>query len=278
MGFRMEYHHNYMDNINIDTKHLPFIVKAAGCTNRNTRHISPGTFEQDYRVSFYVTGKGWYENSDGKIQVTGNHALIVTPDKPGVLYSDGDDPYLEYHCRFSGTYADALTEKILRKFGAQYFQVHDPELYAGKIRKMQYGRRTGIPESMTHSEVLLADILVKLLHADRNDIIRIHERVTGEDLYRYLETHLQKPVRLGDMAEHFALTVQSLCRIAKSDLGISLQKLHENMKVEFAYPLLKTPSLSVKEIAYRLGYTDPLYFSRVFRKHTGMSPREWRRK
>ncbi len=48
------------------------------------------------------------------------------------------------------------------------------------------------------------------------------------------------------------------------------------LRVRRAQHLLRRTTLSVKEIAFRVGVRDPLYFSRLFRKVVGQSPRAWR--
>jgi AraC-like DNA-binding protein len=50
------------------------------------------------------------------------------------------------------------------------------------------------------------------------------------------------------------------------------------MKVEYACQLLESSELSIKAIAAELGYEDPLYFSRLFSRIMGESPRAYRRK
>jgi AraC-like DNA-binding protein len=47
--------------------------------------------------------------------------------------------------------------------------------------------------------------------------------------------------------------------------------------MEWARQLLTLEMLNISETAYRLGYRDPLYFSRIFRKHYGVSPSQWKR-
>jgi len=47
-------------------------------------------------------------------------------------------------------------------------------------------------------------------------------------------------------------------------------------RLESARKQLSEPNSSIKEIAYKLGFQDPLYFSRLFKKYFGVSPSQWR--
>jgi YesN/AraC family two-component response regulator len=65
-------------------------------------------------------------------------------------------------------------------------------------------------------------------------------------------------------------------RKARELCGSTVQRLHEGMKLAWAKELLTATSLPIHEVAGHVGYTDALYFSRVFRKREGKSPRKWR--
>ena len=58
--------------------------------------------------------------------------------------------------------------------------------------------------------------------------------------------------------------------------GMSPKKYLNAIRLSEAKQLLGQTSLSVSEVAYAVGFTDPLYFSQFFRKGTGLSPREYR--
>jgi AraC-like DNA-binding protein len=66
-----------------------------------------------------------------------------------------------------------------------------------------------------------------------------------------------------------------LVRQAKELTGYTIQTLHEKLKIEQAKNLLQVDSLKLREIAQRLGFQNQNYFSSVFKKNTGMSPRAW---
>ncbi|MBN1671626.1 MAG: helix-turn-helix transcriptional regulator [Kiritimatiellae bacterium] len=71
--------------------------------------------------------------------------------------------------------------------------------------------------------------------------------------------------RLGASYEH-------LCRVFKRHFGISPLGYFNNARLEKAKILLRDPSKSVRDVARRLGYADPGYFARLFRRYTGTAP------
>ncbi|HEY9008331.1 MAG TPA: AraC family transcriptional regulator [Ohtaekwangia sp.] len=90
-----------------------------------------------------------------------------------------------------------------------------------------------------------------------------------------VETHLTEQPSINTIAEKLALTTNSLYRIVKEYSGVSPKDFFTNRLMIEAQRKLHYSTLSVKELAYELGFNDPDYFSRVFKKCTGKSIREF---
>ncbi len=78
------------------------------------------------------------------------------------------------------------------------------------------------------------------------------------------------------LADAVGVSNSTLIRMFHRYCGKSPMEYVTAMRMELAKNLLESTALSMKEIAGRIGYNDPLYFSSVFRKFTGMSPRAFR--
>jgi AraC-like DNA-binding protein len=90
-----------------------------------------------------------------------------------------------------------------------------------------------------------------------------------------VETHLTEQPSVNTIAEKLALTTNSLYRIVKEYSGISPKDFFTNRLMIEAQRKLHYSTLSVKELAYELGFNDPDYFSRLFKKCTGKSVSEF---
>jgi AraC-like DNA-binding protein len=116
------------------------------------------------------------------------------------------------------------------------------------------------------SYVAIAEKLSLMLAED----ISLTERVT-----RWLWA-FTPPLKRGDVAKQLALSERSLTRQLGNE-GTSYATLLASVQEERAKNYLRNRSLTVSEVGYRLGYTEPATFTRAFTKWTGCSPLKWRK-
>ncbi len=90
----------------------------------------------------------------------------------------------------------------------------------------------------------------------------------------------QPPAELSleELAAHAGVTAKHLCRLFGRHVGHSPVSTYRRLKLQTAVPYLARSNLSIKQIAHRCGYDDPLYFSRCFSRVYGQSPRTMRRR
>jgi AraC family transcriptional regulator, transcriptional activator of pobA len=86
-----------------------------------------------------------------------------------------------------------------------------------------------------------------------------------------VETHLTEQHDVHTIAEKLAMTTSSLYGVVKEFSGVSPKEWMTNRLMLEAQRKLQYSTLSVKELAFELGFNDPDYFSRLFKKSTGKS-------
>jgi AraC-like DNA-binding protein len=93
-----------------------------------------------------------------------------------------------------------------------------------------------------------------------------------EPTLRYLRENMHAMLTLDDMANHAGLSKSHFSRIFRNQTGYSPVEYFIHLKVQKALSLLVLTNLPVQEIALMVGYADPYYFSRLFKKIVGVSP------
>ena len=103
---------------------------------------------------------------------------------------------------------------------------------------------------------------------------------TGEDaekLRTYLDLHMTEKVSLADMADIIFKSESQTLRIFKKAFGMTPYDYLLKTRINLAKTLLRGSTLTIKDIAYRVGFNDEHYFSTIFRQKTGNSPMGYRR-
>lgn len=97
-----------------------------------------------------------------------------------------------------------------------------------------------------------------------------------EEIMSYLRLHRDEPFHSSGVEEHMRLNYKYLEEIFKKKTGMTIQQYHTDLRIQEAARLLRSTLHSISEISSMVGYQDPLYFSNVFKKATGYSPRAYR--
>ncbi len=99
----------------------------------------------------------------------------------------------------------------------------------------------------------------------------------AEQMEAFLQKNYNHPISLNDLADRFHYSVGYLSNVFRNVYQESPLRYLNRIRIANAQHLLSGhPEILVKDISALVGFTDPLYFSRLFRKETGMSPLEYR--
>ena len=96
------------------------------------------------------------------------------------------------------------------------------------------------------------------------------------DAKAYIENHVYKDISLDLVAKEVNISPYYFSKIFKEEIGENFIDYITNIRIERAKKLLRDKTLSIKEICMEVGYKDPNYFSRLFKKSVGFTPTEYR--
>ncbi|HEY8454417.1 MAG TPA: AraC family transcriptional regulator [Actinopolymorphaceae bacterium] len=97
-----------------------------------------------------------------------------------------------------------------------------------------------------------------------------------EPVLAHIADHYDRPLTLAELASVAGLSPTHLSHIFRGAVGLSPFQYLQRYRMRRARHLLQTTDLGIAEIGRRVGFTDPAYFSRVFRRLEGMTPTQYR--
>ena len=103
-----------------------------------------------------------------------------------------------------------------------------------------------------------------------------HAQGYKERIESYVNEHLGGGITRSDLARHLCLSESRVSRLVRTNFAQSLPRLVAARRIEYARQLLKNTSLTIETISRHAGVEDSLYFYRIFRRETGMTPRQFR--
>ncbi|MDY3249019.1 MAG: helix-turn-helix domain-containing protein, partial [Candidatus Choladocola sp.] len=92
----------------------------------------------------------------------------------------------------------------------------------------------------------------------------------------YIQEHFSEDVSLDDVSREVNISPYYFSKIFKEESGENFIEYLTKVRMEKAKEMLANPDLSIKEVSAMSGYADPNYFSRLFKKQTDMTPREYK--
>lgn len=109
---------------------------------------------------------------------------------------------------------------------------------------------------------------LKSIHSPEADMIY--------QVAHYIELNFSQPFSQHDCARMFFVNQEYLCRKFKQTFHVTMITYLNNIRIEHARQMLKDPLIKIRQIAHEVGFEDEKYFSRQFKKSTGMTPGDYR--
>lgn len=129
---------------------------------------------------------------------------------------------------------------------------------------------------VTLLEALFLNLVVTLTRAYKLKEEPPHSLLNLALSLAYINKHYAEPITIEMLAHYMHMSVRNYSRIFHQAYGVSPNNYIIQLRIQHAYALLRNPQLSVSEIAYLCGFQDSNYFSRQFKRSSGLTPTHYR--
>lgn len=110
------------------------------------------------------------------------------------------------------------------------------------------------------------------MHTKKNE----HENSLVQRAKEYINGNYKKDLSLDELSKELDISPYYFSKLFKEETGSNFVEYLTGLRMGRAKEMLKDESLSMKEICTEIGYSDPNYFSRIFKKNVGLTPTEYR--
>lgn len=146
---------------------------------------------------------------------------------------------------------------------------------------LKYKARGYVLKPIDTDELLeIVDEIIKEYHSvpipSEPLLPRTHHESIVIKAKHYVQSHLNKPISLSDVADYVKLTPHYFGQIFKNESGMLFTTYLTQTRMEKACELLTDSKLKIYEVCEKIGYLDSKYFSKVFQKTYGITPNEFR--
>lgn len=276
----------YLNNSLIDfkDKSKPLVVGSCG-TYRLYKHPKLPTHRPrgrlDFQILYIASGKVhfYFDNSEMDTVVSAGNMVLYRPKEPQRYVYFGTDQTEVFWVHFTG----GNVKNILRGYGIQ-----DNMRIINTGTSPEYTRLfKQMIQELQRCQTDYKDLLVLLL---QQLFISIHRQITKEHKLKneyldsemeiamqYFNDHYNAEINIEEYAASRGMSVSWFIRNFKLYTNTTPMQYIVSLRIANAQMLLETTNYNVTEIGNIVGYDNPLYFSRIFRKQKGISPSEYRK-
>lgn len=246
---------------------MGFYPEAAGHHMRRER-------PEDHLLIYCRSGGGWLESKDGRFEITAGDLLVLPKDIAHAYGADAHSPWTIYWVHFDGSLSEdflrLLGKPSLRRIGVQ------PRLLADFEALLAVQRQGLNAVPFIHAAHRLQAMLSSLAVLPARVNLKSGRVLDIEAVQAVMREHLRGSLNLDELAAHFRLSRFHFAKTYRALTGHAPIQDFIQLKMALACRLLDRGDLDVRQVAEQLGYDDPYYFSRLFRKVVGMAPSHYR--
>jgi AraC-like DNA-binding protein len=220
--------------------------------------------------------KGHYETASENYTLNANQFMMLPPGKFHNYQADIHNPWSIYWVHFSGELLHDLNRWLQTE---EYVQPTNID-YNKKIIEQWAEMFAALDNGYSAKNLAFANLcLYKFLTfflCQPNILPGIKEENPIEDSIVFMKSNIDKVLSVDELACQLNYSGSHYTALFKEKTMQAPIEYFIKLKVQYARQLLNQSNLKINEIADKVGYADPLYFSRLFKKITGKSPKEYR--
>ncbi len=226
-----------------------------------------------YLLHYVIEGKGTYTVGNTSFPLRAGDVFAIFPDDVVSYIADREDPWYFCWIGFVGKQAEAIYERIGINREKPVLHLANSLFLDGVLNCLSY--IDGNKERHLSALRLDAFVLEILSAFDTREVNK--QRAYVNNARSYMEFNCHERITPKDAAEYVGLEYSYFYKLFKAETGFSPNVYLTNLRMEKAKKLLQA-NVEIKNIPGLIGLGDVYYFSKLFKRYTGKTPGEYRKK
>lgn len=273
------YLNNHIPEI-VDNKN-PLVVTSCGNYRMKTREIfetKRNKGRKDFQILYISAGRAHFFIDGEEHIVTAGNIVVYFPNEPQHYRYYKEEHTAVYWVHFTGSKVEEILEHYhIVKGNHIIYSGTSPDfqwMFGQIIQELQLCR----PKYEEMLALHLYNILVLISRSleINHKFTDAMEKDVSFAIY-YFRENFNKEINIEEFAESKNISVGWFIRCFRQITGQTPLQYIINLRISNAQMLLETTDYSISQISESVGYENQLYFSRIFRKQTGFSPKEYRK-
>lgn len=229
---------------------------------------------------FCAAGEGWCEIAGKRHEVSRNELLVIPAGTPHVYGADQKTPWTIHWFHAVGSNVPVYLERLgvtrERPVVPLGGDVQLLAMFEDVMEGLEHGFTLTHLIYAAHSLSHLMGLILRHKEEFGYGEADAQERVAK--CIEFMKGHLREPLKVATLAALMNLSRSHFTATFRRVTGYAPLSYLNHLRMQRAVQLLSTTNLSIKQISEQLGFADPLYFSRAFRKMHSLSPSGHRRR
>ena len=243
-------------------------------------HLYGPAVRHSYVIHVIRKGKGIYRFGTKEFHLSANQAFLISPGMEVVYEADKEDPWEYMWIGFHGYTSDQVTRKIGFTKEIPYVLLEDTDDLYEIIHEMLEASQLTYSNFMIRLGGMYRFFGTLIEKSEMKKVERTkYEYPQGiyvKQAMMYMLSNYSEKIKIDALADQIGITRNYLAKSFQKELGVSPQEFLINLRMEKAAELLTNTSMPINEVATKVGYPDPLAFSKKFKESYGMSPKAYR--
>jgi AraC-like DNA-binding protein len=242
---------------------------------RQFTSVAVGRTLTEYQIIYITKGRGVFETNKRTHIVVPGSIMIVFPGVPHFYKPDYEVGWTEYWVGFKGPHVDTLCQQGFLSPNKPFYEVGLQNsllsIYTQIFELVQ--NQQPLFQARASSQVLT--LIAEILALERKNVQYTHSEQLVKKAKFLMEENIYSEINLNAIGDMLGVSTSHLNAVFKSYTAMPPYQYFISIKIRKAKEMLESGNLPIKEVAFRLGFEDQYYFSRLFKKKVGLPPSRW---